>query len=259
MKIHGLTFGKKNNKNGERNSDWSSQSYRETAHGMTTLFQHFYHVRSVGGLKRAVTDDIVAMLLMGSGSGLLMSIIRGLYYRIFMRWSLPAVVGKCFKVVNKSNIKIGKVFWAKDYVTLFAGGELSMGNGVVMAERSTIWSGEGGVKIGNNFFLGMNSYISAIGGSVIIGNNVMVADNVSMYTWNHRFKKGKKPFTEMGGITKGIKIGNNCWLATGVKVLAGTDIGNNCVVAAGTVLTGKKYPANSVIAGVPGKVVRKIK
>jgi acetyltransferase-like isoleucine patch superfamily enzyme len=155
-------------------------------------------------------------------------------------------------------VKIGRVFWAKDGVNLFAGGPLIIGDSCVFAERSAIWSGKEGVFIGDRCFLGVGSYISAIRGKVKIGNDVMIADHVRFYTWNHKFSKGRKTHSEMGALIKGITIGNNCWLGTGSIVLPGVKLGNNSVAAAGSVLT-KSYPDNSLIAGVPAKVIKKIR
>ena len=54
-----------------------------------------------------------------------------------------------------------------------------------------------------------------------------------------------------------IKIGDNCWLASNVTVCPGVTIGNNCVIGAGSVVT-KDIPDNSLVLGVPGRIVRKI-
>jgi acetyltransferase-like isoleucine patch superfamily enzyme len=34
-----------------------------------------------------------------------------------------------------------------------------------------------------------------------------------------------------------IEIGNDCWIAAGVKILCGVKIGNGCVIGAGSVVT----------------------
>jgi acetyltransferase-like isoleucine patch superfamily enzyme len=224
------------------------------------LLEHFYHVETPGELVHSFLEDLMTSLFMGSGSGIFSSLIRGLYFRLFFDYKFPAFVGKSFKIINRSKIKIGRVFWAKDGVTLFAGGGLMIiGDNCVLAERSAIWSGKEGMNIGDNFTLGIASYISAITGEVTIGNDVMVADHVSFYTWNHELSRSDKPFRLMGGVVRKIKIGNNCWLGTGCIVLPGVKLGNNCVVAAGCVLTGGVYPDNSLIAGIPGKIIRKFK
>jgi acetyltransferase-like isoleucine patch superfamily enzyme len=236
-----------------------SKSIGEKHLNLIQLFEHYYHIETVGELIKSVFEDIITSIFMGSGSGLFSSLLRGLYFRLFFNYRLPAFIGKSFRIINRSKVKIGRVFWAKDSVTLFAGsGPLIIGDNCVLAERSTIWSGKEEMHIGNNFTMGIASYISAIAGSVRIGNDVMVADHVSFYTWNHEFSKGGKPFRMMGGIVKGISIGNNCWFGTGCIVLPGAKLGNNCVVAAGSVLTDKVYSDNSLIAGIPAKIIRKI-
>lgn len=258
MDLLGLTFDFSETFKKEKLSDLSTAKYRKAKHGYLKIFEHFYHVKGNKELISAIKDDIVSGIFMWSGSGLIGSIVRGIYFRLFVNYKMPAVIGKSFKIVNRSKIKIGKFFWAKDNVTLFSGGILNIGESVVLAERSTIWSGENGVYIGNNFFLGIGSYISAIGGKVKIGDDVMIADHVSLYTWNHRYLIKGITFSKMGGIVEEIVIGNNCWIGTGCKILAGTKLGDNCVVAAGSVLT-KKYPSNSVLAGIPARIIKKIK
>ncbi|PKG82238.1 acyltransferase [Colwellia sp. 75C3] len=55
-----------------------------------------------------------------------------------------------------------------------------------------------------------------------------------------------------------IKIGNNVWIGWNCTVLKGVEIGDNCIVAAGSVVTTGVYLENSIIAGNPAKVVKKI-
>lgn len=52
-----------------------------------------------------------------------------------------------------------------------------------------------------------------------------------------------------------ITIGDNCYISTGVTILAPITIGNNVTIAAGAVVT-KDVPDNTVVAGVPAKVVK---
>nr|WP_269449802.1 hypothetical protein [Auraticoccus cholistanensis] len=55
-------------------------------------------------------------------------------------------------------------------------------------------------------------------------------------------------------VRSAVRIGPDCWLGTGVTVVRGTDVGAGSVLAAHTVARGR-YPAGSVVAGVPGRVV----
>ena len=51
------------------------------------------------------------------------------------------------------------------------------------------------------------------------------------------------------------KIGNNVYIGAGAKILGPITIGDNCVIGAGAVVL-KDVPANSVVAGVPAKVIK---
>ena len=52
-----------------------------------------------------------------------------------------------------------------------------------------------------------------------------------------------------------VYIGDNCYISTGVTILAPIEIGNNVTIAAGAVVT-KDVPDNAVVAGVPAKIVK---
>ncbi len=51
-------------------------------------------------------------------------------------------------------------------------------------------------------------------------------------------------------------IGNNCFVGTGAKIMAGVHMGDNVIVGANAVVT-KDVPAYSIVAGVPAKVIKK--
>lgn len=58
--------------------------------------------------------------------------------------------------------------------------------------------------------------------------------------------------------SKSIEIGDDVWLGAGVTILKGVRIGNGCLVAAGSVVLEGDFPANSIIAGNPAKVVKSL-
>lgn len=49
-------------------------------------------------------------------------------------------------------------------------------------------------------------------------------------------------------------IGDNCYISTGVTILAPVTIGNNVTIGAGAVVT-KDVPDNAVVAGVPARML----
>ncbi len=54
---------------------------------------------------------------------------------------------------------------------------------------------------------------------------------------------------------KPIVIGNHVWIGTRVTVLKGVNVGDGAIIAAGAVVT-KDVPANTMVAGVPAKVIK---
>ena len=57
---------------------------------------------------------------------------------------------------------------------------------------------------------------------------------------------------------KPINIGKNVWIGSNATVLQGVTIGDGAIIAAGAVVT-KDVPENTIAAGVPAKVIRKVK
>ena len=110
------------------------------------------------------------------------------------------------------------------------------------------------IQIGKRCFVNINCFIQGAGG-VSIGDDVLIAPNVSFYSENHIFENSRKRINEQGFERKPIKIGNDVWIGANVVLLPGVILGDGCVIAAGAVIT-KSFPKNSVIGGVPGKLLK---
>ncbi len=106
---------------------------------------------------------------------------------------------------------------------------------------------------GHKVFINQCCTIYDMGG-VDIGDLVMIGPNVNIITTGHPVEPSqRRAYIE----AKPIVIETNVWIATGATILGGVTIGENSVVAAGAVVT-KNVPANSLVAGVPAKVVRSL-
>ena len=55
-----------------------------------------------------------------------------------------------------------------------------------------------------------------------------------------------------------IHIGNRVWIGAHATILAGVTVGENSIIAAGAVVT-KDVPANTIVGGVPAKIIKEIK
>jgi carbonic anhydrase/acetyltransferase-like protein (isoleucine patch superfamily) len=60
-------------------------------------------------------------------------------------------------------------------------------------------------------------------------------------------------------VLHGCTIGDYSLIGIGAIILDGATIGRNCIVGAGSVITsGMNIPDNSMVVGVPGRIVRKL-
>ena len=100
-----------------------------------------------------------------------------------------------------------------------------------------------GVEIYNDFFSKSK---------VIIGSGVRVAPNVKFHAAGHELDSGD--YLNTGG---DIVVGDDVWIGAGSYVLQNVSIGKGAVVAAGSVVT-RDVPENTVVAGVPAKVIREL-
>lgn len=81
---------------------------------------------------------------------------------------------------------------------------------------------------------------------------MLIGPNVSIITSGHPLE----PSRRRDGVTAApIVIERNVWIAAGATIIGGVTVGENSVVAAGAVVT-KDVPPNSLVAGVPAKVIR---
>ena len=58
--------------------------------------------------------------------------------------------------------------------------------------------------------------------------------------------------------TSSIEIGNNVWIGAKVTVTKGVKIGNNSVIGANSVVT-KNVPANTIVGGIPSRILSETK
>lgn len=91
-------------------------------------------------------------------------------------------------------------------------------------------------------------------GYVEIGDHNMFGPDIYITDSNHEFGVGVSPASQpmVDGI---VKIGNHCWVGAKAVILKDVVLGDYCVVGAGAVVT-KSFPAGSVIAGVPARLLR---
>ena len=96
---------------------------------------------------------------------------------------------------------------------------------------------------------------------VIIEDNCLIASNVFITDHDHADLSGyidySIPWSKQKLYSKRVCIRRNVWIGENVIILKGVEIGKNSVIAAGSVVT-KSFPEQSVIAGNPARLIKKI-
>ena len=96
-------------------------------------------------------------------------------------------------------------------------------------------------QIGSGFYIGHFGGIF-INPNTIIGKNCNISQDVTLGVKNRGHNMGSPV------------VGDNVYLGPGVKIFGKIKIGDNVAVGANCVVT-KDIPANSVVVGMPGKVI----
>lgn len=110
------------------------------------------------------------------------------------------------------------------------------------------------IHVGKQFLMNYNGTILDVE-KVEIGDYVMIGPNTLISTVNHPLSP--KSRRQNLAIAAPIKIGNDVWMGGNVTILPGVTIGNNVVIAAGAVVN-KDVPDNSVVGGIPAKIIKTI-
>lgn len=151
---------------------------------------------------------------------------------------------------NINNVKLGKDVKIFDFVNLY---------GCSIDDNSKIGTF---VEIQKNASIGKNTKISShtfICEGVHIGDNVFIGHNVTFI--NDKYPRSANPDgsmqTEADWSVVETFIKNGASVGSSSTILCGVTVGENAIIGAGAVVT-KDVPANTIVAGVPAKVIKKL-
>lgn len=172
------------------------------------------------------------------------------------------MLGRSVTFFNPSKIFWGKFLRLGNHVAVSAlskngvhfGNNVSIGAYSRVIVSTSLNNPGDKIVIGDNVGIGEFAYLGG-GGGLTIGDECIVGQYFSCHPENHNCDDLAVSIRHQGVTRKGIRIGNNCWIGSKVTVLDGVEIGRGCVIAAGSVVT-KSFPENSIIGGVPAKLLK---
>lgn len=190
-------------------------------------------------------------------------VLRGLWQKLWIKQSNGLLfIGRRVQIAHAYQLRCGKNLILEDqvYINALSATGIQIGDNVSIARDSilictgVIAQRGQGITIGHGTGINARAYLGGQGG-IQIGNDVIFGPDVKIFSENHNYADPDQTIKAQGVSRKGVSIGDNCWLGSGVTVLDGVHIGNGCVIAAGSVVS-RSIPENSIAAGIPAKVIK---
>jgi acetyltransferase-like isoleucine patch superfamily enzyme len=141
------------------------------------------------------------------------------------------VVGTRTEIINSANVHIGRGCLLQDAIYIRAGtnGRITIGDRVAI-----------------------NSFCRLFGhGSIVIGEDTQIGPGSLITTTGHDYQSDlKEQF-------RPVTVGKGVWIGANVTILSGVEIGDSAVIGAGSVVT-RNIPPRTIAVGVPARVIRRL-
>jgi acetyltransferase-like isoleucine patch superfamily enzyme len=140
------------------------------------------------------------------------------------------------------------------FFDLQGGGEIIMGENCSVRSGAILATYGGRIRFGK--CSGVQHYSVIYGhGGLEVGDYVRIAAHCVIIPSNHSTLLNGVPIHKQPEIKKGIKVGNDVWIAAGCRILDGVVVGDGAVIAAGAVVN-KDVLKESVVGGIPARLLR---
>lgn len=188
-------------------------------------------------------------------------------------WTIAAVIGDRWlwpMLVGAAGVKHGDglTLVGAPEIRMTSGGTIKLGNKVSLFSRQTsnplllhtpcalrLLAPNARITIGDDCAL--SGVVVCAATAVDIGNHVLIGANVKISDTDFHplSPEARRADRNRGASTKAIVIHDDVFIGAGAFILKGTVLGEGCVVGAGAIVSGE-FPARSIIAGNPAKVIK---
>jgi acetyltransferase-like isoleucine patch superfamily enzyme len=232
---------------------------RELLSARKSAFQKYQElVVGSSRLARLLKYECITLLCsrLGGAPGLFLR--SKLYPRLLGGVGRGVVFGSNVVLRHPHKIFIGNNVVIDDNVVLDAKGYgnrgIVIGDEVFIGRNSILNCKNGNILVGNGSLVGFNCVLQA-GREIRVGDNVMIAAYSYLVGGRHSFEQTDTPIRLQEVTSRGIEIGDNCWLGARVTVMDGTRVGRDCVIGAGAVVT-RDIGEWQIALGVPAREVK---
>ncbi|MCL2916934.1 acyltransferase [Shewanella litorisediminis] len=167
-------------------------------------------------------------------------------------WALPWQADIQSRLMQLETVHIGNRCFVAPEAELFAepGRDIRMGDQCMIAAGVFI---HGPVDMGDEVAINHGSSLDGGRVGIKIGNRTRIANNVTIYAFNHGMLPGEPIYTQKVS-SKGIVIGEDVWIGAQAGIVDGVTIGNHAVVGMGAIVTRDVAPY-SIVAGNPARPI----
>ncbi len=139
---------------------------------------------------------------------------------------------------NNNKIKIGQNVRIYEYADLI------------------IEANDGYIEIGHKTTIGSATlYVGENMTGVSIGQDCMLSRNIVIDTSDFHSIISLKT-NERINPPKSVSVSNHVWIGNGVYLGKGSKINDNCIIATRSVVSGKEFPSNVILGGIPAKIIK---
>lgn len=112
------------------------------------------------------------------------------------------------------------------------------------------------ITIGDSVFINQNVHCTCAS-KIEIGNGTSITSNCGIFDIIHPYEDININPRHQQIKTKPIRIGSNCMIGMNSVILPGVTLGDHIVVGANSTVIEGVYPAYSVLAGMPAKIIKR--
>ncbi len=109
------------------------------------------------------------------------------------------------------------------------------------------------LTLGRNVHIGHDACFNCLGG-VTVGDHTMISGRVTIYSYDHAFKRPSRLPFDHEVTHKPVYIGRYVWIGMNVTIAPGTVIEDGAVIGIGTVVSGH-VPANAIVVSPKPRIV----